>query len=60
MDAVNNLTFLGQTVTKEVSKKTKALFKQPIIENAYDTARYTPLVKLMLQVNRSLLSSPLR
>ncbi|KAH9464613.1 hypothetical protein MJO28_001686 [Puccinia striiformis f. sp. tritici] len=49
MDAVNNMVFLGANVTKDSGKKRKALFKQPLDENAYDISRFQPVVKLMLQ-----------
>jgi syntaxin-binding protein 1 len=50
MDAVNNMVFLGANVTKDSGKRKKALFKQPLDENAYDISRFQPVVKLMLQV----------
>lgn len=50
MDAVNNLRHLGQDVTKDSKGKRKAVFKQPIVEDAYDISRYQPAVKLMLEV----------
>jgi len=49
MDAVNNMVFLGANVAKDSGKRRKALFKQPLDENAYDISRFQPLVKLMLQ-----------
>ncbi|KAA1136315.1 vacuolar sorting protein VPS33/slp1 [Puccinia graminis f. sp. tritici] len=49
MDAVNNMVFLGANVTKDSGKRKKALFKQPLDENAYDISRFQPVVKLMLQ-----------
>ncbi|PLW04324.1 hypothetical protein PCASD_26883 [Puccinia coronata f. sp. avenae] len=43
------MVFLGANVAKDSGKKRKALFKQPLDENAYDISRFQPLVKLMLQ-----------
>jgi hypothetical protein len=50
VDAVNNLARLGQEVAKDSSKKRKQLFKQTIMEEAYDISRFQPAIKLMLEV----------
>jgi syntaxin-binding protein 1 len=50
MDAVNNLAHLGQDVTRDAKSKRKAVFKQPVVEDAYDISRYQPAVKLMVEV----------
>jgi len=55
MDAINNLPYLGQEVTKDSKKKVKPLFKQTALDDAYDISRYQPAVKLMLEVGTVLL-----
>ena len=69
MDAINNLKFLGQDVTKvscchkyylyrslteklgqDNKSKRKQLFKQTMMDEAYDISRYQPAIKLMLEV----------
>lgn len=50
VDAVNHLSYLGIEVTKDTNKnKRKALFKQPLVEEAYDISRYQPAIKLMIE-----------
>ncbi|KAM0793647.1 hypothetical protein ACM66B_001078 [Microbotryomycetes sp. NB124-2] len=49
MDAIDNLRYLGTSVTKDTGKKRKPIFKQREDEDAYDISRFQPALRFMLE-----------
>ncbi|KAK4046376.1 syntaxin binding protein 1 [Microbotryomycetes sp. JL201] len=52
MDAIDNMRYLGVSVTKDTGKKRKPIFKQREDEDAYDISRFQPALRFMLEARQ--------